>query len=460
MLSSSSLAALTERPAAPVSVGDASYYGMGLLVRPISGTSPSGANWWHDGSLPGTETYAVRLSNGWSWAVFFNTRPADSDTFASDIDSSINATLAAITPPATGDLFATSAPDFATQPISRTVAAGDSVTLAPTMSSLTSSTYQWFKDGEAIVGATGSTLTIGTFAAGNVGAYSLVATNIAGSATTLPAVLQLVSGTDSGRLINLSCRAQTGTGANILIAGFVVGGAGTTGTKQMLVRASGPALQQFGITGTLPDPQLQLFDASGQVLAANTGWGGSPQVIAVASAVAAFAWPSASSADSALLFSQHSGNFTAQIAGANGDTGISLVEVYDATPSSVYTLSTPRLINLSARAPVGTGSDILIAGFVIGGSAPKTLLVRAIGPTLGQLNVTGTLSDPKLEIYSGSTLIRSNDDWGGGLALGAAFSAVGAFSLPASSKDAALLVTLAPGAYTAQVSGGGATLLA
>ncbi len=114
------------------------------------------------------------------------------------------------------------------------------------------------------------------------------------------------------------------------------------------------------------------------------------------------------------------------------------------------------LINLSTRAFVGTGADLLIPGFVINGVAPKTILVRAVGPTLAALGVTGVLADPRVSILQGSTTLATNDDWEANpdlAAVVAATSQVGAFALQARSKDAALIVTLRPGAYTAQVSG-------
>src|SRR4051812_47677994 len=119
--------------------------------------------------------------------------------------------------------------------------------------------------------------------------------------------------------------------------------------------------------------------------------------------------------------------------------------------------------NLSTRAQVGTGGDILIAGFNVGPGQNKTILIRATGPALSGFGVSGTLADPKLELYSGSTKIAENDNWGTPVGTAAqvtanSFSTVGAFPLTAGSRDAALLATLAPGSYTAQVSGvGGGT---
>jgi hypothetical protein len=114
-------------------------------------------------------------------------------------------------------------------------------------------------------------------------------------------------------------------------------------------------------------------------------------------------------------------------------------------------------VNVSARAAVGTGGNELVAGFVIGGSTSKTVLIRASGPALDQFGVTGTISDPELQLYSlgsANTLIASNDDWGGDPEITAAAAGVGAFAwTDPNSADCALLVTLAPGAYTANVVG-------
>jgi hypothetical protein len=115
------------------------------------------------------------------------------------------------------------------------------------------------------------------------------------------------------------------------------------------------------------------------------------------------------------------------------------------------------LVNVSTRGPASSGERALIAGFVVQGDTPKPVLVRAVGPTLSQLGVSGVLTNPRLDIFrqGTATAISSNDDWGGPAALVDAFSQVGAFALPANSRDAAILTNLAPGVYTAQVTGVG-----
>ena len=138
----------------------------------------------------------------------------------------------------------------------------------------------------------------------------------------------------------------------------------------------------------------------------------------------------------------------------SGDTGVALVELYDATPTGSYTPASPRIVNISARVQVGTGGNILIAGFAIGGATSKTVLIRASGPALAPFGVTGTLPDPELQLFSGSTVLESNTAWGGNAQVVSAASSVGAFPWSSgASKDSALLVTLPPGAYTVQVSG-------
>lgn len=117
-----------------------------------------------------------------------------------------------------------------------------------------------------------------------------------------------------------------------------------------------------------------------------------------------------------------------------------------------------RLINLSARAQVGTGEEMLFAGFSVATARPKTVLIRAIGPTLGSFGIDGVLADPKIELFDANAVkLNENDDWGGGMSLRDAFSSVGAFPLDAGSRDAVLLATLPGGSYSVQVSGTGGT---
>jgi hypothetical protein len=345
---------------------------------------------------------------------------------------------------------ATATPVFTVQPISVSVPGG---TVALDAEASNSPTYQWMWNGTTkVAGATSSTLLLPNAAAA-VGSYTCVATNSMGSTTSDPATVSIDNTVNIGRLVNISCRATVGTGANILIAGFVVGGEGTSGSESLLIRGSGPALVPFGVTGTLPDPQLKLFSGS-TVLGTNDGWAGAAAISNAASAVGAFAWSSPTSLDAALLETLSGGGYTAQIAGESNDTGIALAEVYDATPAGTYTATSPRIVNISARVQVGTGGNILIAGFAIGGGTSRTVLIRASGPALVPFGVTGTLADPELKLYSGANVLLANTGWGGNGQVSTAAQAVGAFAWSSgTSADSAILVTLPPGAYTAQVSG-------
>jgi hypothetical protein len=246
-------------------------------------------------------------------------------------------------------------------------------------------------------------------------------------------------------LSNLSVRS-TITGSNsTLIAGFVV--AGST-TKSLLVRGVGPTLGSLGVTGALADPTLSLF-AGSTATSSNDDWNtgaDSGQIATTSVQLGAFALANGSR-DAAILPSLGAGAYTAQITGKGTATGIALVELYDAGANEA------RLVNVSARTMVGTGADVLIAGFVITGNAPKKLLLRAVGPGLARFGVTGVLADPQLELFQGNTRLQQNDNWGGAAALNSTFDQVGAFGLEANSRDAAILVTLPPGSYSVVVSG-------
>jgi hypothetical protein len=159
--------------------------------------------------------------------------------------------------------------------------------------------------------------------------------------------------------------------------------------------------------------------------------------------------------DAAVFTNIAPGDNSVRVTGGTG-TGTVIAELYDSTPFGSMTATTSRLVNVSVLKHLGTG---LTAGFVIDGTGPKRVLIRAVGPTIGAapFNVPGAVADPQLTLFSGQTSIGSNDNWGGTAELTAAFSQVSAFALPAGSRDAAILATLQPGGYTVQVSGVGST---
>lgn len=246
------------------------------------------------------------------------------------------------------------------------------------------------------------------------------------------------------RLSNLSTRARIAAD-NPLFTGFAISG---TGDRTVLVRAVGPGLTGFGVTGALDAPLLRLYDATGNVLVENTGWAGAPALAQAAAISGAFPLATGS-ADSAVLLSLAPGNYSIQVLDSRGTTGgVALAEIYDVAGGSAS-----RLANVSSRSSLTTTDGFLISGFVLTGTTNGSLLVRGVGPALTQFGVTGALADPIVGLYdSTGRMVANNDNWTA-TSLVSSASSVGAFALVSGSKDAALTLTLTPGAYTAQVSG-------
>ncbi|MBE2214848.1 MAG: glycosyl hydrolase 53 family protein [Opitutaceae bacterium] len=346
-------------------------------------------------------------------------------------------------------------PAITVQPVAMRALAGGDAFFAVTASG-DHLAYQWLKDGAPIAGATGPSLFLAGVGAGQAGGYAVEVSNGFGRVTSAPAVLTVAS-SGAARLVNLSARAQIGTGDGWLIPGFVVAGAGS---RPLLIRAVGPGLVRFGVGGVLADPQMQVVpQGGGAVVAANDNWidfSDQPGLEAARTAVSAFSLGT-STLDAALLVTLSAGGFTAPTSGVAEGTGVALVELYDLGPAD----ATAGLVNISARAQVGAGDDILIPGFVIEGDVALTVLVRGVGPGLGRWISSGLLADPVMTLHrslpgGGSERVTTNDDWGDApnpAALAQAFEAVHAFALPAGSTDAAMLVALNPGAYTVAIAG-------
>jgi hypothetical protein len=254
------------------------------------------------------------------------------------------------------------------------------------------------------------------------------------------------------RLVNISTRGFVGTGAAVLIPGFVLAG---DEAGRVLVRAVGPFLAE-AIAGTLDDPRFTLFAGDPpQPVAANDDWSLAASVSeldVVTMRVGASPFLSNSS-DAAEIVNLGSGSYTAAISGTDGSSGIGLAEVYlDESAAPV------RILNLSTRGFVGTGDSILIPGFVVQGSSPLRLLVRAVGPTLAaEHGVDGALARARLVVFdTAGNPVASNDGWdknGEGARIAAAGTAAGAQALSPGAADAALIFVAAPGAYTAHVTG-------
>ena len=357
--------------------------------------------------------------------------------------------------------FAVAGPgaEIAVQPQTQFAAFGGGVRLYVEAIGSGTLSYQWRKNGLAISGATGSTLTLTGLSAADASKYDVVVTDLGSGSTvtSAAATLMLVPAGDPGRLVNLSILTTISASSPLFTVGTVIGGPGTSGSKPLLIRAAGPALTTLGVGGVLADPKLNVFSdqTTAAPVASNDHWSGTEVLTAAFARVGAFAYGTANSKDAAAYETLPAGGYTVQVSGVGGATGTVIAELYDATPAGTFTASTPRLINVSVLKQIASG-EILTVGFVVGGTTSKQVLVRAIGPTLAlpPFGVGGVMSDPKLELFSGQTVINSNNNWGGSALLSSTGSSVGAFAVgDAGSKDAILLATLAPGAYTVQVSG-------
>ena len=311
--------------------------------------------------------------------------------------------------------------------------------------------YQWRRNGLALAGETQATLSLPGVSAANMGFYTVTVTNAAGSIESAPAALTVATG-GASRLVNVSTRGYVPPGGS-LTPGFVLQG---NSTKTVVIRAVGPTLGSFGVSGTLSDPVMDVIPLGGSTaVAANDDWGGGSLLQNAFAVVGAFPLAAPNSADASVqtsLNASSASGYTVRITSKNASAaGIALAEVYDEDA-----LSAPvRLVNVSTSGFVGTGEQALVPGFFIGGDAPKLLLIRAVGPGLAPFGVTGVLADPQPSVAPlGQNLtVAANDNWGGSASLQSAFAQAGAFALPAGSSDAAVVVRLPPGGYTVVVSG-------
>lgn len=257
------------------------------------------------------------------------------------------------------------------------------------------------------------------------------------------AALAAGAGSDA-RLVNLSSRSTVGSTGEKLVTGFVISG---DGPKEILIRAVGPTLGKLGVIGELSRPRLELFDAQRTLIASNDQW--SPALSDAFARIGA-APLGENSLDAALRVSLPPGAYNAEVTGVDGARGVVLVEVYELDHTS-------RLINLSTRAQVTTDDGILLSGLVVAGSGSRRVLIRAAGPALKTLGLQNTLADPAITLLdSKGAVIATSDNWDeGGLnaEIRAATSVVGAGPFADGSRDAAMVIDLAPGVYSLRVNG-------
>ncbi|HEV2804695.1 MAG TPA: putative Ig domain-containing protein [Chthoniobacterales bacterium] len=236
-------------------------------------------------------------------------------------------------------------------------------------------------------------------------------------------------------LLNISTRLLTQNGDNVLIGGFIVDG---TEAKKVIVRGIGTSL---ALPGKLADPVLELRRADGTLFAENDNWNSNRQ------GVLATGIPPSEEREAALVVTLPPGSYTVVLRGAAAGTGIGIVEAYDLSP-----FSNSRLANISTRGRVEIDDNVMIAGFILGGSAPSStrIVVRGIGPSLVRAGVSGALLDPMLELYDGNgARCAENDDWGDTQPTELQMTGLA----PKDKAEAAIVASMTPGAYTAILRG-------
>jgi hypothetical protein len=254
---------------------------------------------------------------------------------------------------------------------------------------------------------------------------------------------------------NISTRSFVQTGEHVMIGGFVVQG---SRPKRVIIRAIGPELTQYGIADPLANPRLELHNGSGAVIGTNDDWqttilGGIVTGNQVSDIQNSGHAPTAAS-ESAIIADLQPGNYTAVVRGVNSTAGAALMEVYDLSPGASSILG-----NISTRSFVQTGEHVMIGGFVVQGSGPKRVIIRAIGPELTQYGIADALANPSLELHNGSgAVIGTNDDWqttilGGIITSNQVSDIQNSGHAPTAVSESAIIADLQTGNYTAVVRG-------
>jgi hypothetical protein len=239
-----------------------------------------------------------------------------------------------------------------------------------------------------------------------------------------------------GQLLNISTRMKVLTGSSVLIGGFIIGG---TGNKDVLLRALGPTLANFGITGFLADPTMDLYNGAGGLITSNDNWKSDQQA-----QISATGKAPPNDLEPAIRHSFAPGNYTAIVRGKNNTTGVGLVEAYDVDNSDAITLT-----NISTRGFVDINQNVMIGGFISGNGIVR-VIVRALGPTLAQFGVTDVLADPVLDVRDAQgNSLATNDDWAA--TQQAEIQASG--KAPPNAKESAVIIVRPAGNTTAVVTG-------
>lgn len=245
--------------------------------------------------------------------------------------------------------------------------------------------------------------------------------------------------------LNLSTRGQVSSGDDTLIAGFIISG---NASKTVVLRALGPSLADAGLTNAVQNPALTVYNSAGVVIAENDDW----QTGASASALESSGLAPHHPTEAATIHDFAPGGYTAVVSKTNGNSGIGLVEAYDLSLNN----GSAALLNLSTRGLVGRDDNALISGFIVGQVHHSSVLIRALGPSLAASHVGNSLADPMLTIFDrNGAAIAANDNWANDVSASAMQSR---HLAPTNAAEAATILDLPAGAYTAIVNGvGGAT---
>ena len=499
--------AITVQPAASQTVAAGTTVSLGVTAV---GTGTITYQWRRDGvAIAGATSSTLTLTG--TTAASAN---GSYTVVVTNSNGSVTSSAAAVTIIDSG-----TPPSIVLQPATQTISLNGSATLSVSAASATALTYQWRKDGVAIAGATGASLALTNATAATAGSYTVVVTNAAGSTTSSTAVItlgsRLITGTyfgtfgGTGGTFALYVRDDRSgvflgyaRGAKVtLISREVV--IDSAGRFQVTAAGAGPTAAAISIGAEAAEASYVISGSiggdgavSGTVAGLNLSLAATP---AGSASGAGFyqAGAAGSSATSYVIVAPTGEAFVASVNGATADAGKGTIDPFgrldvttensarvvgtiQSTASTISLNVTPsggtaitfvganndartdveKLLNISSRGAT-TSDSSLVAGFVITGTQPKSVLLRAIGPTLTAFNLTGVLSAARLEVFSGSTSIAVGTDWGAAAnasTIAATAARVGAFALANNSRDAAILLTLNPGAYTAIVTGqGGAT---
>lgn len=416
---------------------------------------------------------------------------------------------------ASATLVVRAAPVITTPPASVNAVAGDRVSFTVALTAFPAPTYQWRRNGTAIPGATRADYTIASAAAADAGRYDVVATNIVGSTTSAAATLTVFVRDFSGVYFGRFAGAATGEMAlfvradrtAVLLGHVPSAGAGLAATTVQVDLAGrfSTDVTTIGATPRAATLRGAIDEVAGTVAGEATGLGvtfegarapstggfvsglfthaavgtaaGRGQAIVAADGQAFLLHLNNTTPDSARGALTPAARLTATTVaqaaldiGFNGGIFTGTLRAGNASSQLVGAVESlaraTRLINLSVRAITAPGAPALITGFVVGGTVPKQVLMRVVGPTLtgAPFNVAGALPDPTLQVIRGAATVGQNDDWSvpaaNGPALTGAATRAGAFPLRAGSGDAALLSTLQPAAYSVAAGGGTGTVLA